>query len=224
MSNISSIPIYDPTRKTTSSSTSATSVEDLSQNFLKMLTVQLQNQDPLNPMDNAAMTSQLAALNTVDGINRLNNSVNSLVAQMQSANFMNLSSSVGKTAMAAGSDLYFGGQPVYMTARLANPASSLQALIKDASGAVVNQIDFGAVGAGDTDFIWDGYTDAGELASNGYYELELVASDSQGVNTKPTSYIGSLVASIGQEASDILVGLGDGRQISATDILKWVAV
>ena len=95
MGNISSIPIYDPTRTKTSSASSATSVEDLSQNFLRMLTVQLQNQDPLNPMDNAAMTSQLAALNTVDGINRLNTSVNSLVAQMQSANFMSLSSSGG---------------------------------------------------------------------------------------------------------------------------------
>lgn len=224
MGNISSIPIYDPTSKSTSKSSDATSVKDLSQNFLRMLTVQLQNQDPLNPMDNAAMTSQLAALNTVDGINRLNTSVNSLVAQMQSANFMNLSSSVGKTAMAAGSDLYFGGQPVYMTARLTNPASSLKAVIKDASGNVVNQIDFGAAHAGDTDFIWDGHTDAGDVASNGYYQLELTASDSQGASTKPTSYIGSLVASIGQDASNILVGLGDGRQINATDIVKWVAV
>ena len=65
--------------------------------FLKLMTTQLQNQDPMNPMDNAAMTSQLAALNQVDGINKLNTSVNALVAQMQSANFMNLSSSVGKT-------------------------------------------------------------------------------------------------------------------------------
>ena len=89
---------------------------------------------------------------------------------------------------------------------------------------MVNQIDFGAVSAGDTDFIWDGYTDAGEIAPNGYYQLELQASDAQGASSKPNSYIGSLVASIGQEASDILVGLGDGRQINATDILKWVAV
>jgi flagellar basal-body rod modification protein FlgD len=60
------------------SNNNGTSAEDLSKNFLRMLTVQLQNQDPMNPMDNAAMTSQLAALNQVDGINKLNTSVNAL--------------------------------------------------------------------------------------------------------------------------------------------------
>jgi flagellar basal-body rod modification protein FlgD len=64
MSNtINNIPVYDPSAPPLQSTSNGTSAADLSKNFLKMLTVQLQNQDPLNPMDNAAMTSQLAALN-----------------------------------------------------------------------------------------------------------------------------------------------------------------
>jgi flagellar basal-body rod modification protein FlgD len=223
MGNLSSIPTYDPRAVKTSSSTgTGTSVQDMTQNFLRMLTVQLQNQDPMNPMDNASMTSQLAALNTVDGINRLNTSINSLVSQVQSANFMNLSSSVGKTAMVAGSDMYFGGVPIYTTARLTDPTSDLQAIIKDASGQVVKKVDLGAANAGETDFIWDGSTDAGTNAPNGHYQIEFTAADLGGATSQASSYVGSMVASVGQDATSILLGLGDGRNVKSTDILKWV--
>jgi flagellar basal-body rod modification protein FlgD len=189
-----------------------------------MLTVQLQNQDPLNPMDNAAMTAQLAALNQVDGINKLNTSVNSLVAQMQSANFMNLASSVGKTALSAGSVAYFTGSPISMAAKLDNSVSSLKAVIRDGNGQIVNQIDFGAAAAGVTDFIWDGANDEGQKVAQGLYTLELTATDAQGKVSYPTSYVGAMVASIGQEGSGLRVGLSDGRNILSTDILKWLAI
>jgi flagellar basal-body rod modification protein FlgD len=222
--SISKIPVYDPSQPKIAKSGDGTSAKELSQNFLKMLTVQLQNQDPLNPMDNAAMTAQLAALNQVDGINKLNTSVNSLVAQMQSANFMNLASSVGKTALSAGSVAYFTGSPISMAAKLDNSVSSLKAVIRDGNGQIVNQIDFGAAAAGVTDFIWDGANDEGQKVAQGLYTLELTATDAQGKVSYPTSYVGAMVASIGQEGSDLKVGLSDGRSILSTDILKWLAI
>lgn len=192
--------------------------------FMKLLVAQLNNQDPMNPMDNAAMTSQLAQLNTVDGINRLNTSMGSMIAQMQSANFMNLSASVGKMALAAGKDVYFGGQAVTMAAKLTQPASSLTATIKDASGQIVNELDFGAVGAGVTDFIWDGKNDAGETVAAGVYTLELKASDAQGQSLLPDPYVGAMVASVGMDGSDLRAGLSDGRNVLTSEILKWVMV
>ena len=189
-----------------------------------MLTVQLQNQDPMNPMDNAAMTSQLAALNQVDGINKLNTSVTALVAQMQSANFMNLSSSVGKTALAQGTQIYFAGKSVGMAAKLDAPAASLKAVIRDSNSQIVNQFDFGPTPAGTADFIWDGGDDAGKQVMAGVYTLELIATDDQGKTTSPTSYVGAMVTSIGQEGADMQVGLSDGRNILTTDIVKWLAI
>jgi flagellar basal-body rod modification protein FlgD len=221
---VNNIPVYDrfaPPAPTTSNGTSSA---DLSKNFLKMLTVQLQNQDPMNPMDNAAMTSQLAALNQVDGINKLNTSVTALVAQMQSANFMNLSSSVGKTALAEGSQIYYSGQAVGMSAKLDSPAESLKAVIRDVSGQIVNQFDFGPTPAGMNDFIWDGGDDAGKQVKSGMYTLELTATDAQGKTSAPKSYVGAMVASIGQEGADMKVGLSDGRNILTTDIVKWLAI
>jgi len=222
--SINDLRIYDPTAAKTPVASDPTSTKDMAQNFLKMLTVQLQNQDPMNPMDNAAMTSQLAQLNTVDGINRLNTSMGSMIAQMQSANFMNLSASVGKMALAAGKDVYFGGQAVTMAAKLTQPASSLTATIKDGSGQIVNELDFGAVGAGVTDFIWDGKNDAGETVAAGVYTLELKASDAQGQSLLPDPYVGAMVASVGMDGSDLRAGLSDGRNVLTSEILKWVMV
>ena len=221
---INNIPVYDPSAAPVQSTSNGTSAADLSKNFLKMLTVQLQNQDPMNPMDNAAMTSQLAALNQVDGINKLNTSVTALVAQMQSANFMNLSSSVGKTALAAGNQVYFAGQSVGMAAKLDAPAASLKAVIRDSNSQIVNQFDFGPTPAGMNDFIWDGGDAAGKQVKAGLYTLELTATDTQGKTTSPTSYVGAMVASIGQEGADMQVGLSDGRNILTTDIVKWLAI
>ena len=218
------IPVYDRFAPPVKETSNGTSSADLSKNFLKMLTVQLQNQDPMNPMDNAAMTSQLAALNQVDGINKLNTSVTALVAQMQSANFMNLSSSVGKTALAEGSQIYYSGQAVGMSAKLDSPAESLKAVIRDVSGQIVNQFDFGSTPAGMNDFIWDGGDDAGKQVKSGMYTLELTATDAQGKTSAPKSYVGAMVASIGQEGADMKVGLSDGRNILTTDIVKWLAL
>ena len=222
--SINNIPVYDPSAPPAPTTSNGTSAADLSKNFLKMLTVQLQNQDPMNPMDNAAMTSQLAALNQVDGINKLNTSVTALVAQMQSANFMNLSSSVGKTALAEGSKIYFSGRAVGMAAKLDTPAASLKAVIRDSNSQIVNQFDFGPTPAGMNDFIWDGGNDAGKQVASGIYTLELTATDAQGKATSPASYVGTMVASIGQEGSDMKVGLSDGRNILSTDIVKWLAI
>jgi flagellar basal-body rod modification protein FlgD len=221
---INNIPVYDRSAPPAPTTSNGTSAADLSKNFLKMLTVQLQNQDPMNPMDNAAMTSQLAQLNQVDGINKLNTSVNSLVAQMQSANFMNLSSSVGKTALAEGSQVYFSGQAVGMAAKLDTSAASLKAVIRDSNSQIVNQFDFGPTPAGMTDFIWDGGDDAGKQVMAGMYTLELTAIDAQGKTSAPASYVGAMVASIGQEGTDMKVGLSDGRNILTTDIVKWLAI
>jgi flagellar basal-body rod modification protein FlgD len=222
--SVSNIPIYDPTKAPAAATSNGTSAKDLSQNFLKMLTVQLQNQDPLSPMDNAAMTAQLAALNQVDGINKLNTSVNALVAQMQSANFMNLASSVGKTALSAGTKAYYAGNPISMGAKLDTSVSSLKAVIRDSNGQIASQFDFGATAAGVTDFIWDGANDAGQEVAQGMYTLELTATDAEGKISYPDSYVGAMVASIGQEGSDLRVGLSDGRNILSTDILKWLAI
>jgi len=223
--SVNDIRIYDPsTAAAKSGGTDPTSTKDMAQNFLKMLTVQLQNQDPLNPMDNAQMTSQLAQLNMVDGVNKLNTTMGSLMAQMQAANFMNLSGSVGKTALAAGSDVYFTGQPVSLAAKLNDAVASLKATIADANGQIIDTLDLGPASGGVTDFFWDGRDSQGNQVASGAYKLQLAAKDLQGKDVTPSTYVGAQVASVGVEGADLKAGLTDGRKVLTTDILKWVLV
>ncbi|MCE2775662.1 MAG: flagellar hook assembly protein FlgD [Hylemonella sp.] len=223
--SVNDIRIYDPsTAAAKSGGTDPTSTKDIAQNFLKMLTVQLQNQDPLNPMDNAQMTSQLAQLNMVDGVNKLNTTMGSLMAQMQAANFMNLSGSVGKTALAAGSDVYFTGQPVSLAAKLNDAVASLKATITDANGQIIDTLDLGPASGGVTDFFWDGRDSQGNQVASGAYKLQLAAKDLQGKDVTPSTYVGAQVASVGVEGADLKAGLTDGRKVLTTDILKWVLV
>ena len=223
--SVSDIRIYDPSQpKIAGTGADPFSSKDMAQNFLKMLTVQLQNQDPLNPMDNAEMTSQLAQLNQVDGINRLNTTMTALMTQMQAASFMNLSASVGKTAMVAGQDFYYTGQPMSLGVKTQDAVASMTAQITTASGQVIDSVDLGAASAGISEFIWDGRDSQGNAVQTGGYKLQITAKDLQGASVDPQALVSAQVASVGQEGADLKVGLSDGRKVLANDILKWVLV
>lgn len=226
MATIPGLRTYDPAAANVSaqSGTNVQSAEDLSQNFLRMLTVQLQNQDPLNPMDNAAMTAQLAQLNMVDGINKLNTSVTAMMAQLKAATSLSMADSVGRSVLSEGAKMYYMGQPMGMAAQLNTNAQSLLAVLRDAQGQEVDRIDLGAARAGVTDFIWDGRDAQGQAAAEGVYTLELLAKDAQGEDLAVKSYVSAMVSSIGVQDGVVKLGLHDGRSLEADEIFKWVAV
>jgi flagellar basal-body rod modification protein FlgD len=80
VSSAAQAPLIDATNSSSSAASSSNAMTDAQNRFLKLLTTQLKNQDPLNPMDNAQMTSQLAQISTVDGIEKLNATLQKLVA------------------------------------------------------------------------------------------------------------------------------------------------
>ncbi len=222
ISNLSQIKQYDPTAAA-KANTDPTSTKDLTQNFLKMLTAQLQNQDPLNPMDSAGMTTQLAQLNMVDGINKMNSSMASLLSQIQSTDFINMSTTVGKTAMAEGNKVLFEGESVNLGAKLVNDAESVTATIKNAQGDIVAETDLGPGSAGLLNFIWDGLDGEGNVLPAGFYSLSIVAKTTEGNTEYPKVYSSSKVATVGKEGADIEVTLADGRTIKPSEIEQWVA-
>jgi flagellar basal-body rod modification protein FlgD len=224
VSNISQIKQYDPTAKAAVGS-DVTSTKDLTQNFLKMLTAQLKNQDPMNPTDSASMTTQLAQLNMVDGINQMKSTMTSLLSQIQSSDFMNFSSSVGKYAMAASKSMSFDGQtPINLGAQLTDDVSSVTATITDSQGNVVAKEVLGAHSAGMVDFSWDGTDSNGQSVAAGKYNIALSAANTDGTVQTPASYVSSIVAAIGKDAkNNVLLTLADGRAIAPTDVAQWIA-
>jgi flagellar basal-body rod modification protein FlgD len=156
---------------------SSTSETDASQDrFLKLLVTQLKNQDPLNPMDNAQMTSQLAQISTVSGIEKLNTTMASLSETFNSGQAMQAASLVGKGVMVAGSQLALAGGQAYGGVNLSGSADQVRLQILNASGAVVQTQDLGPRDVGNFSFAWDGMNDAGAVMPNGTYKFVVEAT------------------------------------------------
>lgn len=214
---ISSLRVYDGSRPQASAS-DPTSVKDLSQNFLHMLTVQLRNQDPMAPMDNAAMTAQLAQLNMVDGINRLNTSMTGMMSQMKAAAMISMSGAVGRMALAPGDSFEFSSQPVRLAAQLPAAVGELELSILDADGAEQRRIALGAHEIGTVDQVWDGKDAAGQLLPAGTYTAAWSAKTAEGRSVFPEGHTPVRVAALNTTHAD----LEDGRQIGIEQILKWL--
>jgi len=153
--------------------------------FLRLLVTQLRNQDPLNPMDNAQMTSQLAQISTVTGINKLNDSMSSLGAMLGSNQYLQAAGLVGHTVLATGNKLSLAGTGAGGV-KLASPADHVTVTISDASGHAVRTIDMGAQTAGVHTFAWDGRTDAGAVAADGQYSFSVQAAQAGAAVTADT--------------------------------------
>ena len=108
-----------------SSSTLAADDPGSAERFLKLLVTQMQNQDPLNPLDNAQVTSQLAQINTVNGIEKLNSTVQGLSGQFVQMQALQGASLVGHDVVIAGNQLAIAdgvGKAGFELARSSTPS------------------------------------------------------------------------------------------------------
>jgi len=226
-SGMSGIRMYDPAAankpKDTNPNT-GTSAADQTQNFLTLLIAQIKNQDPMSPMDASTMTAQMSQLNMVSSMGTMNTSMQAMLSQMQSANFMNQAALIGHSPMVAGSSINYSGGEVMLGANLANPLQGVVATIKDASGNVVGTADLGNLNSGMTNFVFDGVDANGAAMPNGIYRVEISGKNNAGANESPTPYVGSPVVSILKEGNlgDAMLKLADGRSIKASDVKQWV--
>jgi len=99
MSVLSSINDTTDNTINNSAAPAKSTAEDLSSNFLTLLVAQLKNQDPTNPMDNAQLTSQLAQINTVSGIEKLNTTLGSISGQINSNQSVQATALIGHGVM-----------------------------------------------------------------------------------------------------------------------------
>lgn len=147
--------------------TSGDSVQADTDKFMTLLVTQLKNQDPLNPLDNAQVTSQLAQLQTVTGVNKLNDTLNSLKASYQSSEAMQATNLIGHGVLVEGSGVSLSGSKGILGVELGSDADSVQVAIMDKTGKTVQTMDLGAQKAGILPLAWDGVPDATKFGSDG---------------------------------------------------------
>jgi flagellar basal-body rod modification protein FlgD len=161
--------------------------------FLKLLVAQMQNQDPLNPMDNAQVTSQMAQINTVTGINTLNTTVQSLSSQFTQMQALQGASLVGHNVIVPGNMLNI--DPTSATGeggfQIATPADAVKVEILAPSGAVVQTINLGAEAAGMHSFAWPAGT-----ATNASGLTFRVTATSGGVTIPSTALMSDTVDAV----------------------------
>ncbi len=123
--------------------------------FLKMLVAQMQNQDPLNPMDNAQVTSQMAQINTVSGIQQLNTTVQGLQTQFVQMQALQGASLVGHDVIVAGNQMDIANGVGQGGFDLTSPADAVKVEVLNAGGHVIDTLQLGAQTSGMHSFDWD---------------------------------------------------------------------
>ena len=160
----------------TAAATSSDTSSDVANRFLTLLVTQLQNQDPLNPLDNAQVTSQLAQLSTVNGINRLNDTLSGLVASFGANQYLQAANLVGHDVLVPGNAMKLEGGKAAGGFTLASAAEKVVVTITDAAGTRIRQLDLGARSDGAQSFAWDGKSDAGVAVKDGNYAITATAT------------------------------------------------
>lgn len=176
-SESSSSSTTQSTASTGSSAQPATAAE-IQDRFLKLLVAQMKNQDPLNPLDNAQVTTQLAQISTVSGLDKLNASLSGLSTSLMSAQSAQSASLIGRQVYATGSTLTLAaaGAKAAGAVDLKEAANRVSVVISDANGAVVRRMELGTRQVGTSTFEWDGKNDAGINAPAGNYVFQVSAA------------------------------------------------
>ncbi len=134
--------------------------------FLKLFVAQLNNQDPLNPLDNAEMTSQMAQINTVTGIQQVNETLKSIATQFSAAQNMQGASLVGRQVVSEGNQVSVDGDVVRGSLVMSGAADSVRVDLLNAAGEILGTADLGGKAAGLQNFEWPyGSVDPSQIAS-----------------------------------------------------------
>jgi flagellar basal-body rod modification protein FlgD len=123
--------------------------------FLKLLVAQLSNQDPMNPMDNAQMTSQMAQINTVTGLQQVNDTLKNMSTQFNSMQVLQGSSLVGREVMIESNTMSNTGTVASGTVVLGGDAEAVKIDILSPGGQLLGSLNLGAQKAGQVSFDWD---------------------------------------------------------------------
>ncbi|MBL8505624.1 flagellar hook assembly protein FlgD [Methylobacillus glycogenes] len=170
------------TMNPTGSSTSASSISETQDRFMKLLITQMKNQDPLNPMDNAEVTSQMAQLSTVTGIEKMNATLSSFISSMQATQALQASSLIGRAVLVEGNSTVLaateteGESSAYFGVELPVGADNVKVNIKDAGGNVVKTYELKNQAAGISQLSWNGFGDDGTKLADGRYSIEATAT------------------------------------------------
>lgn len=186
--------------------------------FLELMIAQISNQDPLEPAKNEAFIAQLAQFSSVEGIQNLNESMDSLVGSIRSSMTMNAAGLVGRNVLipteqtALNTDGGIAGM-----VSLPDAVSELVIEIQNQQGQVVHKREFGARPAGEQRFSWDGLNEQGAPVPNEFYRV-VAYGDVGGLQQQVEVSLPDQIVSVSIESAGLIANLAGGGSVPTTQI------
>jgi flagellar basal-body rod modification protein FlgD len=175
------------------------------QTFLKLLTTQLQNQDPMSPMDAQQLTAQIAQLSAVEQQIAANRNLEALIGLQQSSQLLSATPLVGQWVEVESSQLVVQGGSA--TLRLPAGTGTAMVTITDASGTVLRQEPV-TLGTAEQYWSWDGLTNGKTQLPDGAYSVSVTrASETDGTTPVEFGVVG-LVTGVARDTDGVLLSLG----------------
>lgn len=219
-STISSSVLSTMNSSTTTAESTASASDELQDQFLTLLTTELQNQDPTDPMDNSEMVTQLAQISTISSIEDVTTTLEGISSQISASETLQASALVGNGVLVDGNTIQVAsGAATTFGVTLASDADSVTVTIKDSSGTVVRTLDEGDMSAGTQALSWDGLQDDGTTAADGAYTFSVAATDDDAaVTTTALKY--ALVTGVTTDSSnEVALDLGGvNENVGLSDI------
>ena len=215
-----SITPVTSTSTSNSQATTGTKKNTLTQqDFLNLFTAQLKYQNPLEPLDNAQMATQMAQFNTVDALARMNETMTQLAANQNSMNNLQIAGLIGKKVKTQGNSLAIQqgavGEGMY---QLAKPGRVVVQIF-NSQGGPVRLIDAGSKDTSLQKIGWDGKNQAGSTLPDGVYTLKVLAVDAQGQSVPVTTYQTGTVDGVSLDNGSVALHVNGGK-IQFGDILS----
>lgn len=184
--------------------------KDLGKNeFLELLVAQLNNQNPLDPQDNGEFVAQLAQFSTLEGIEKLNDSMGDIISSVHSSQALQASTLVGRSVIFAGEKAVVNTDEEFKGSVLVPQSSSnIFVSVYDEAGTLVNRINLGAQEAGNQSFTWDGTNSDGEQMPSGTYKFKAEGSfdgETQGLYTMLPARVESVT--LNPQGGDMLLNI-----------------
>lgn len=188
--------------------------------FLRLLTTQMQNQDPLSPMDSSQYTQQLVQYSQVEQSIQQTGALKDILARLGSQDMMQASTLIGRHAAYAGAQAGLNAStPAHWAWETDSTPASLVASIRDASGREVERRTLSPDARGLT---WDGALSSGGTAPDDSYTLALDARDANGQPVTATLNASGTVSAVSRADDGVTLTI-NGRAIPFSDVRNFTA-
>jgi flagellar basal-body rod modification protein FlgD len=199
------------------SPTTGQTVQEAQDRFLTLLVTQMQNQDPLNPMDNAQLTTQLAQISTVQGIEKLNDTMLQVMAGFSASQTLDSAAMIGRSVLVPSSQVQLENGAAKFGFEVPGPADRATITMRDANGREVRSWTVSNLTAGQHVVAWDGLDASGNKLADGRYTMSVAAVRGE-QSLSSTALASARVASVMRTESGISVTLATGGVYALSDV------